>query len=151
LQKKGPSCLLWGKSSAGKPHLVKHLSQLSFYEVVKTIRWHPVQTPWITLTLSINAITNHNDIIDFNILQKKGPSCLLWVKSSAGKPHIVKHLSQLSFYEVVKTIRWHPVQTPWITLTLSINAISNHMTSLIFNILQNKGPSHLLWVKSSAG
>jgi hypothetical protein len=53
------------ESSAGKPHIVKHLSQLSFYEVVKTIRWHPVQTPRTTLTRSINAIKNHNDIIDF--------------------------------------------------------------------------------------
>jgi hypothetical protein len=44
----------WVKCSAGK-----------HYEVVKTIRWHPVQTPWITLILSINAINNHNDNISF--------------------------------------------------------------------------------------
>jgi hypothetical protein len=44
---------------------------LSFYEVVKTIRRHPAQTPCITLTLSINAIHNHNDIIDFQYFAEK--------------------------------------------------------------------------------
>jgi hypothetical protein len=38
---------------------------VTFYEGVKTIRWHPVQTPGITLTLSISAINNHNANIDF--------------------------------------------------------------------------------------
>jgi hypothetical protein len=68
--------------------------------------------PWITLTLSINAINNHNDNIDFQYFAESRSSCLPWVKSSAGKHYNVKHLYKLSFYEVVKTIRWHPVLNP---------------------------------------
>jgi hypothetical protein len=44
---------------------------LSFYEVVKTIRWHPVQTPLLTLTLSINTFIEPNENIDFQYFEGK--------------------------------------------------------------------------------
>jgi hypothetical protein len=116
LQNQGPSCLPWVKSSAGKHYTRKHLCLLTFYKGVKTIRWHPVQTLWKTLTLSNNAINNHNDNIDFQNYEE----------SRSFLPPMSKIQCWQTIYEVLKTIRWHPVQTLWITLTLSNNAINNH-------------------------
>jgi hypothetical protein len=68
------------------------------------VRWHSMQ--WWKISGSIfcklheypkpypimESIITMTTLI-FNILQKQHPPCLVWVKSSADKPHLVKHLS----------------------------------------------------------
>jgi hypothetical protein len=92
---------------------------------VRTIRWYPVQTRWITLTLSINAINNHNDNIYFQYFVETRSFLLPMSEIQCWQTSYCKSPLLGDIYAVVRTIRWYPVQTRWITLTLSINAINN--------------------------